>query len=473
MARAPQSSARSNESAAASVRGRQPSTGDIDPPVNDGVGDDDATTTRGGAEPDQDRHEDNTDGDQQQEREPQRPQKPKADEARSKIFERFKKRQDEAAGAEDGEGDQSGRTPGDEPTRPRRQPDDADAGTAGAGDGADQVDQGADTGKEAKTGSDYELEVDGKKQRKSLEELSVLADLPIEDVKADPARAIRYAQRELASQSRLDKSKKILRETSNRSREGFEDTGHDPARARAPNQGANDGSTDGNQDQRNDARNTSDDIDYQKLVEDIQLEPPEKAAEKLKSAVTSASRNAAQSVVSESERNSAFQRDRGNSSAAMREFVQDHPEVKDKPYLHSAIAAGLIDEYRTDLRNALIAEGEPEDDVDTVIAKATPDQIARAHQLRRVNGDAHVRPINKAFIEAAHKRVIEQLGVGSQSRQQDFQERRQARKEDLRTQPRRSSVPPASREDQTKVDMPSLRKAAVRDIQRARGNKVR
>lgn len=434
---------------------------DLEEVVTDGVGDDDVHARPAGDETSGVKQgEERDDGDppeKEKEAKPDQPKGPPSDDVRNRIFKRFSKiRRGEA---DEGETDDSG--------------DEAKADNDSAGKAADA---GADDGKgDEAPASAFKLEVDGKTVEKSIDEVAVLADLSADEVRENPQRAIRYAQRELATQERLDRSKKILREQ--RSRASSEDADDDPARNPAPNQGGKDGSKGGASDTPNDDRNTSGDVDFAQLVEDIQIGDPKDIAPKLQKALTTLAQSTARTELTAGARDQAVIADKNASAAAMRDFAKEHPEVESKRYMASAIAAGLIDEYRTDLRQAMIADGYTADEADEALAVSTPQIIASSHQKRRLRGDPNVRPIDKAFIESAYQRVSKDFGVNSgnpQNKRQDFQETRQNRKEDLRTQPKRSSMPPAMRGQQSLPPDPvSARKRAVTDMQKSRGQRTR
>lgn len=55
------------------------------------------------------------------------------------------------------------------------------------------------------------LKVDGQEFERDLGEVARLADMTIEEAEANPERATRYAQKELAASRRLDQAKEILR----------------------------------------------------------------------------------------------------------------------------------------------------------------------------------------------------------------------------------------------------------------------
>ena len=188
-----------------------------------------------------------------------------------------------------------------------------------------------------------------------------------------------------------------------------------------------------------------------------------------------ATKGSAREVSSEGKQTEALNADRRATATAGKKFLDAHPELSgNEEYFGPIVGAGLVDEYRDDLRQAMIANGEEADDVERMLRTAKPHEIATAHQFRRLNGDPNVRQIDHDMIEAAYQRAGKKLGIGSQQHQrQEFQTARQGRKDDLRTQPKRSSVPPATRQPAEAVNETSIRKDAVREMQQMRGQKIR
>lgn len=420
---------------------------------HDGTRDDDSAGTGRAPDP----HE--TDGGagdngEQQRQAPPEPKGPPSDDVRNRIFAKMRNR--------NAEQDDDGAAGGDE----------GDGAAGGADDGATGGDKPA-----GETGADPDpnllsLEVDGKKVSKSLEEIAVLTDLSVDEIKAKPQFATRLAQRELASQDRLERSKKLYREA--RSRETDDEV--DPPRRPAQNQGENDGSKDDATDQQPGSRKTNGlEEAAQKLVEDIQIGDPKEAAGKLVAFLDQVVSTNVSSHTSETRQSEAIAADRDQTQKAVLEFRDAHPELKDKKYAGPAIAAGLLDEYRDDLRKAMLAEGVDPDQVEEDLRAANNEQIARAHQARRVTRDPNVRAIDRNFVEAAYKRVNSEFGSSAGKTEQGLREERSARKDAMRTQPKtRSSVPPAHRgQQQQPADPVSVRKAAVRQMQGSRGQKSR
>lgn len=474
---APRAAQQRSSSDMTAFRGRARQGDEADQQIADPVEDNPNPRADSVRAPERGAAEDGDGGDQQtqQQQKPAEPEKPQSDQARDRIFAKFGRKRAREAGEDAPEPDDE---TADETRTEQRQQRQGQDDQADQGDGAaDQQRAAADETADDAGADDgtIELAVDGKKLKKSIEEISVLADMSIDEVKANPARAAKYARREIASLNRLEKSKQILRDTTSRdSRNRSQDAGDDPARTEAQSQGGNAGSQDDASDRGADHRNPTGTVDFKKLAEDIQIESPEKVAAALENAFKLVAQSTSREVFNQSQQQDAVSADRATSGKAMKSFIDAHPELKGKQYIAPAIAAGLIDEYRDDLREALIAEGDiDEDEIDAMLTKATTQDIAVAHRARRLARDPNVRAIDKTFIERAYKRVQTEMGGSQQQQRQDFQQTRQSRKENLRTQPRRSSVPPANQAQQQQGDSTSLRKQAVARMQKDRGQKQR
>jgi hypothetical protein len=301
------------------------------------------------------------------------------------------------------------------------------------------------------------LVVNGKTMGKTLAEIAALADMTEDEVKADPTRAKRYAQKELAAEDNLERSR---RATPARQQ--------DDADARAarpdPNQDRREAGNDG-RDQPPVSRNTSDE-DLEKLIEDIQIGNPKDVAPKLAEVLD----KIAESKVNKT-KGDDLRRDELNSNiSAVADFLKDHPELEGKNSVAAAISGKLDEEYRADLRAALIQEGDSEQAADELLSKANRDDIRNAHLARRLNRNPHVRKIDKAMMESVYEKVRADFGVTGQAPQQQQQQlSRQDRKEVLPTQPRRASVPPAT---PPAPPAPISRKAAVAEMASRTGRKV-
>lgn len=378
-------------------------------------------------------------------------QKPPSDQMRDKIAARF----DHAKVHEPGGENDSGEGEGDEPPR-RAEGDGNEPPTAGAAPEGDKP-----------AGDKLTLKVFGKDHQKSIDEVAVLADMTPDEVRQFPAQAAKIAQKQMAADHRLEESRRIQREASSRLTSGEQDGRPAP---RAPDQGRTEAGTD-DDDQQRGATETTVDETAKKLIEDIQIGSPEEAAAKLTEFLGRTVKSVTDKALSERQRNDAIIADQQNTRSAMKEFVDAHPDLKGKKYVPQAIAAGMVDEYREDLREAMIFDGVPAEEADDTLNQVSPADIINAHQKRRIL-DRHpkVRQIDRTFIEAAFKRVSSEIGQGSQQQnnQQDLQARRQERKENLTPQPRRASVPPAATPPAAK---PQTRSAAVAELAAGRGQK--
>lgn len=378
------------------------------------------------------------------------PQGPPADAKRDAIFDRFAKRAKAEADGEDGEDDGSAAEGG---SNQRAEP----------GEGDDDGDEG---GPQGGAPAPMTLVVNGKTLTKTMEEVARLADLSVEEVQEDPTRAIRYAQRELATTERLEDARRVSRDATPAS------PGKGRTAATAPNQG--DGNADGQDADEGDGedRDTTD-LDYAALAEAIQIDDPKVAGKKLREAIELAAEKKAAGVVTQTQTDQLVRADRNDIKKAMDDFAEAHPELKANKYVSSAVREALFDEYREDLVEAMVAEGVEQSKArEYVNHPGIPlSEIANAHQQRRLRGDPHVRKINLGFIEAAYGRVAEAIG----SKQNDgtnkgLAETRRERKANLSPQPRRASVPPTTRTQQ--ADKPLTRSSVVAEMKQSRGQRT-
>jgi len=390
------------------------------------------------------------------------PKGPPADDVRSKIFSRFDQRREAQAKGEtvplDGE-----------PTPPPEGDGKIDETTPKAPAKPGPSDSG-DTGDKPQT---LTLKVNGKEITKSIQEIAVLSDLTPEEVLEKPERAIRYAQIEVAKTQNLDEARRIRRETPSRQ---IDDAAR-PARP-DPNQDRKPPGTEDASDQLDPDRKTTGDVDFTKLVEDIQIADPKEAGQKLKDAFETIAKTQANKAVVDTEA-SRIARDHSNGIVkSMNEFIDAHPDIKESQEridaVTSAMTPALYVEYREDLIGALQAEdGISRDEAAALVASVGRDDIAKAHKARRMRGDPNVRQIDKAFFETAYERMTKNLGIKAdptkqQTPQQDITQTRDARKRALPHQPQRASQPPATPPAPAK---PITRSSVVQDMRRGRGQK--
>lgn len=281
------------------------------------------------------------------------------------------------------------------------------------------------------------LVVNGRTVTKTVAEVAALSELTEDEVRNDGARAKKYAQRELASQDNLERSRIARRDQPARQPD---DTGTRTARP-APNQERTE-TGDDDPDQTPASRDTSDD-EWEKLAEDIQIGDPKDVAKKLKDAVAKAAEHSAKGVVHQGEGDRLRKAELESNFTAVKEFLDEHTNLAGKPSIAAAIKAGLDTEYRADLRSVLLNEGESEEEADRILSSATPDQIRDAHLARRLDRNPHVRTIDKAMMTQVYEKVRSDFGVTEQTEQKPALSR-QDRKEALPQQPRRASLPPAT-----------------------------
>jgi hypothetical protein len=387
------------------------------------------------------------------------PKGPPADDIRAKIFSRFDQRRAAQAAGEtvplDGEPPPEGEADKEEEDKIAKAP-----AKSGPSDSEDEDDKP----------QTLTLKVNGKTIVKSIQEIAVLSDLTPEEVLEKPERAIRYAQIEVAKTHNLEEARRIRRETSSRQNDDADRTARPDLNQDRTKTGTQDVG-----DQSDPGRKTTGDMDFTKLVEDIQIASPEEAGQKLKDTIAAFVKNETTKTVSETEAGRIAREHTSGIIKSMNEFTAAHPEVKDNPYIASAMTPALYDEYREDLIVAIQAEeGIDEAEARALVSEVGTEQIAQAHKARRMRGDPHVRQVDKAFFEKVYERVADGLGLKAdqtkqqQTEKQDFTQTREARKRALPQQPRRASTPLAPSPEQPK---PLTRSSVVQDMRRARGQK--
>lgn len=439
------SSARPGQSQLAGFRGPEPEKGESDEPITAPVADDDTPPAAS------DRADDDAPAPPAADAPPAPPPKPPSDAMRDKIASRFSKNRNDLV---DG---QIETPPAD------------DAGDEGKSDGEGEKPPAAAAAQgDAPPAADkFELKVNGKTVTKSIAEIAVLADMTEEEVRAKPELAQKFARKELATSANLDEAKRIRREAHSATRT---DEGDAPPAARpAPSQERKPAVQDDGQSETN---GDPSHVDFKKLAETLQVDDPETAAQALEDAFNRIGEKVTKNTISKTEHDNRINTDRNSISTALTDFVGEHPEVANK-YVASAMATSLIDEYRVDLTAAMIAEGRAADEEEAaeILAQVTPDQIAEAHQHRRMNGDRNVRRISRDFIASAYDRVQKDLGLTKTEPKtgQNLTEQRRERKVNLAPQPPRASTPPASPQA---PQAPTSRRSVVSDIRAMRGQKT-
>lgn len=386
------------------------------------------------------------------------PQKPPSDRSRDDIADRFSKKRNDPPVSTPADGD-----------------DDDDSGNTGEPPPADKA--GADIGKSAKDGEaqpadTLELKVFGKTQSKSIDEIAVLADMEPEEVRKDPERAIRYAQRELATTERLNEAKRIHREAGARTSPGDQDT-RSGARAPDPDRDETDDVHGDHNRREPPADDRSKKVDFRQLVEALQLEDPEVAGEHLEKAFqqfAEDSRAAVTETVTHADLQKKADEDRRSSVEAMNEFAGEHPELGKNRYAHQLIGAGLIDEYREDLVKVMMSEGRDQDEAEQIANEASNDRVAEIHRELRVSGHPDVRKVDKGMFEKAYARATRETGIKPEPKptSETLTDTRRARKEGLNPQPRRASTPKPGDEP---TPRPASRSSIVAEMAAGRGQK--
>lgn len=391
---------------------------------------------------------------------------PENDKVRAQISARFRARRNEETREFDGDLSKPENLLGDMAAPPAPE-EGAGEPAAAAGDPA-----AAEPGTEPQTPAKPDkitLVVNGKSLRRTEEEVARLADLTVEEVRENPQRAIRFAQRELATSQNLDQSRTAFR----RDPPAQDDPGARPARP-APDAERHESGDDARGQPSGGVSDTSDIDDATKLIEDIQIGDPKELAPRLVEFIEKKSKKTSASVVEASQGDQLISRDRESTAAALKGFMDDHAELAGKKSVASAVAAALIDEYREDLIGAMVKEGTDPDEAEEIVLNAAPHEVATAHQRRRVHGDPNVRQIDKTVIERAYNRVVAEFGgtpkpSPTPQPRQEFQQQRQQRKESLPPQPRSASVRPGAAPQP--AAQPLSRSDAVAQIRKMRGQK--
>jgi hypothetical protein len=387
---------------------------------------------------------------------PKPPARPPFDDARARIGERFAKKRAEATLDFDGDINTDRARLGaiaddPPPDAAASNPDDKAPPKAGPSDSDDR----------------FTLKVNHKDITKSIEEIAVLADMTVEEVRQEPARAQKYARMELATRERLENARRLEREARERNMNSEGDQPRSPA---PPQERRQAGNQDADQAQDNDGDDPSA-VDFRGLVDDLQVGTPEEVGEKLKDAFEKVAEKVTTRKLSQDDLNRRIADDGNTIRSGLLGFAQEHPEVKDNQELGPLMKGALTLEYKTDLRRALVeTDGRDPDEVEEILRRATEEQIISAHQRRRVSGDPGVRKVDKMFFKAAYGRLRNLGSPDITEQRQDLAQQRQERKANLPPQPRRATVPPVTTGPApTQV---SSRKAAVAQLARARGQRA-
>lgn len=286
-----------------------------------------------------------------------------------------------------------------------------------------------------------------------------LAGLTVDEVKASPTAAVRIAQREIASQKRLDEAKKFGRDTRETSARR-DHTGEGQNQPDAADHGNPDAETVENQD------------DLRSVVEKIQFGTPDEGAEALRTVIDQARSNGASP---EEIRKEVYmhqrQLDVGRAKTAYDDFLAK-PEnavlVKD-PNAHAVMENLYYSEVAADLRKL----GMSEDQIPT----SDRERLVEIHRFHRING-ARVR--ETAALLDASKQGFETWKKGGQGqttpnpppqnrREIEVRLDRSDRRAGIPSQPARAAVPPPST---TPRPAPSSRSAAVAKMLKGRGRAI-
>jgi hypothetical protein len=440
----------------ADFRGREPAPakpGELpdqvaDPPVSE----DDAS--RGEHQPQQrgsERADARGAGEGDQPSAPERQMSP-GDQQRARIAERFSKNRDTILAGKPPEDDG-----GEENFERLAGPDDADDG--GADDGAARK-----PGEEPAEPETITLAVNGKTITKTRAEVLALSGMTEDEYAAKPDLAKRFAQKELATSENLERSKQP-REI--------------PSRADAAARAATDDDTGDDDADRPTTEGDTSLADIEALVNDIQISDPKEVAPKLKSLFETVARQAATSTVEETEGQRRHRSELMDNANALKSFLDDHKEIGEVDptairAVSAAVATGLDELYREDLRSILISEGESEASADAILSSVSVSEIRSAHLRRRASGHPKARRIDKGLIETVYGKVQKAFGVpGSASQQRDPQRASRAeRKAGLQPQPRSAAAPAQAPAQARSGDVPN-RRATVAQMATRTGRKAR
>lgn len=312
---------------------------------------------------------------------------------------------------------------------------------------------------QAQPAKQFRLLVDGEEVSANLAEVARLADMTAEEVAADPARATRYAQKEIAASRRLDRAKDILR--------GANERPAPEQNRRAP------GSPPHQEDQR--AQNADnyvpepgddpDQDDVAKLVEDIQFgADPKDTAQRLRQIITrSTSETAERSVLTEK-----MSDDFSRTMQAFEQFKTSNQDILKDPNAEAVMRRMIGDVYREDMRSI----GVPEDRI-----PLNENAAADWHRYYRVKGHKVSSP--EKLMDTVKTRYTTWRGTSAatnQTQQQaprpgapavnvDRTDRRQA----LTPQPSRGTAPPPAAQESQR---PRTREERLKEMRRARGQAV-
>jgi hypothetical protein len=273
------------------------------------------------------------------------------------------------------------------------------------------------------------LKVDDQEFERDISEVARLADMTPEEVEANPERARRYAQKELASERRLDQAKEILRGANQRTHESRVPGAPNQEQAHDPSEPIPEPSADQPADP------------LEQLIEDIQFGTASKdAAIKLRAAVKQTARE-------ETAAASIQQRMKDDFDVTMQAFEKlktDNKELFADPNAHAVMERMLYDGYTQDLRTI----GVPDERI-----PQNRQELADWHRFYRVKGHK-VRQAEKLLNDVKTDYVAWRGGTkpGAPAPQPDPAPRnedrvavdRSQRRQAIPTQPTRASAPPST-----------------------------
>jgi hypothetical protein len=211
----------------------------------------------------------------------------------------------------------------------------------------------------------FKLRVDGQEYERSIADVAALADMTVEEVEANPDRATRYAQKEIASDRRLDAAKEIYR--------GAKDKAATPHQDGDPN----------DPNQPSEPRTPDQENPIKKLIEDIQFgADPEAVADQFDRIITQRAAQVGRHASLEDRTRADFE----HTMSVFNDVKSKNEALFADPYAEAAMQRILYDGYREDLRAAGFAEDQiPADNAKLIdshrIARVTGRQVRSAEKL--------------------------------------------------------------------------------------------
>jgi hypothetical protein len=272
------------------------------------------------------------------------------------------------------------------------------------------------------------MRVDRQEIERDISEVAELAGMTVEEVEENPDRAVRFAQKEIATQRRFDQANTLLRNARDSQRAPGGDPHPDRERA-----------TEADPDRDSSPPNQEDD-GFKEIIQDIQFgHDPEEAAGRLRDAIDRRTSKNSRRVSLEVRVQNDFDR----TMEAYEDVKSKNAELFADPVAEAAMERILHDGYRDDL----IAAGFPEEEI-----PRHPGKRADTHRLARVSGARGMRTPEKLLADVKDSYVDwrdgkqPQRGKNNPAPQRESQSRvvidRGQRRQAIPQQPTRSATPP-------------------------------